>query len=158
MSKSEIHEKLKNSLDMVNVHLWLFIAGIIGLIEGVFVLLFAARPPFGPSRWLVFGVMAAISVVPILVFCLLRTISIFRCPESYHFCKATLSHPKGGRIRDTIRFLVVLEDADGDKFTAYTHSIFHTHPSSAGPALEDYVNQEVTVGYNEETGSVVVIG
>jgi hypothetical protein len=53
---------------------------------------------------------------------------------------------------------VVLEDMDGNKFTAYTHSIFHTHRSSAGLALEDYVNQEVTVGYNDETGEVVVIG
>lgn len=158
MEKKEIREKLKNSLDMVSVRLYLFIAGMVGLIEGVFVLLFAARPPFGPSRWLVFGFMVLISVVPILVFCAWRTIQIFRCPESYHFCKTKLSNPKGGRIRDTIRFLVLLEDAEGYKFTAYTHSIFHTHRGSAGLALEDYVNREVTVGYNEETGQVVVIG
>ena len=102
--------------------------------------------------------MAAISSLPILIFCAWRTITIFRHVESYHFCKATLCNPKGGRIRDTIRFLVVLRDADGFPFTAYTHSIFHTHRSSFGLALEDYVNQEVTVGYNKETGQVVVIG
>lgn len=158
MDKTEIREKLKNSLDMVNVRLWLFVAGMVALLEGVMVLFLISGPPFGPSRWGAYGLMLLISVVPILIFCAWRTISIFRCPESYHFCKAKLSNPKGGRIRDTIRFLVVLEDADGDKFTAYTHSIFHTHRGSAGLALEDYVNQEVTVGYNEETGSVVVIG
>ena len=86
MEKAEIRENLKNSLDMVRVHMYLFCAGIILLVEGVMVLLLATRPPFGPSRWLIFGIMAVISVVPILVFCLWRTISIFRCPESYHFC------------------------------------------------------------------------
>lgn len=158
MSKSEIQEKLKNSLDMFNVHFWLTCAGIIVLVEGVMVLLFTPRNPFGPSRWLPFGIMAAISAVPILIFCLWRTIQIFRQPESYHFCKTTLSNPKGGRIRDTIRFTVLLEDADGHKFIATTHSIFHTHRGSYALALEDYVNQEVTVAYNEETGQVVVIG
>lgn len=158
MDKAEIREKLKNSLDMVNVHFWLICAGIVVLVEGVMVLLFTPRNPFGPSRWLPFGIMAAISAVPILIFCLWRTIQIFRKPESYHFCKTTLSNPKGGRIRDTIRFTVLLEDADGYKFVATTHSIFHTHPGSFAPALEDYANQVVTVGYNEETGQVVVIG
>jgi hypothetical protein len=158
MDKKEIRKKLKNSLDMVSVRMYLFIAGAAGAIEGVFVLLFADRPPSGPSRWLIFGFMVLISVAPILSFCAWRTVAIFRCPESYHFCRAKLSNPRGGRIRDTIRFLVLLEDADGGKFTAYTHSIFHTHRGSAGLALEDYVNQEVAVGYNEETGSVVVIG
>jgi amino acid transporter len=158
MDTKEIKEQLKNSLDMVSVRMYLFVAGMVGLISGIFALFCVPKPPFGPSPWLVFGLMAAIGVVPLLIFCLWRTISIFRCPGSYHFCKAKLSNPKGGRIRDTIRFLVVLEDMDGNKFTAYTHSIFHTHKSSAGLALEDYVNQEVTVGYNEETGQVVVIG
>lgn len=158
MEKAEIRENLKNSLDMVRVHMYLFCAGIILLVEGVMVLLLATRPPFGPSRWLIFGIMAVISVVPILVFCLWRTISIFRCSESYHFCKTKLSNPKGGRVRDTIRFLVVLEDMDGNTFPAMTHSIFHTHRSSFGLAMEDYVNKEVTVAYNEETGQVVVIG
>ncbi len=157
MDKTEIRKNLTNSLDMVSVRMHLFIAGIVVLIEGMMVL-FMPQSPYEPSKWILFAIMAAVSVVPILIFCAVRTISIFRCPESYHFCKTTLCNPKGGRIRDTIRFLVVLEDMDGNKFTAYTHSIFHTHRSSAGLALEDYVNQEVTVGYNEETGQVVVIG
>ncbi len=157
MDKSEIRDQLKNSLDMVSVRMYLFIVGIVVLIEGIIVLLMP-QFPYEPSKWILFAVMVAVSSVPFLIFCLWRTISIFRCPESYHFCKAKLSNPKGGRVRGTIRFLMVLEDADGYKFTAYTHSIFCTHKSSAGLALEDYVNQEVTVGYNEETGEVVVIG
>ena len=157
MDKSQIKEQLKNSLDMVNVTFWLSIAGIVVLIDGIMVL-FMPRSPFGPSKWLVFFTMAAVSTLPILIFCAWRTISIFRRAESYHFCKAQLCNPKGGRIRDTIRFLVVLRGADGFPFTAYTHSIFHTHRSSFGPALEDYANREVTLAYNEETGQVVVIG
>ena len=158
MDKSKIREQLKNSLDMLSVRMYLFIALVLVLIEGGTVVLFYPGYHYGPSRWQMFALMAAVSAGPIVIFCVLRTIAIFRHPESYHFCKTNLSNPKGGRIRDTIRFLVVLEDAEGRKFTAYTHSIFHTHRSSAGLALEDYVNQEVTVGYNEETCQVVVIG
>ena len=157
MDKGEIRQKLKNSLDMVNMMFWLSMAGIVVLIEGI-MMLFRASSPFGPSKWLVFLIMVAVSALPILIFCAWRAISIFRHLESYHFCKATLCNPKGGRIRDTIRFLVMLEDADGNKFTAYTHSIFFTHKSSFGLTLEEYINQEVTIGYNEETGMVVVIG
>ena len=100
----------------------------------------------------------AITGGPMLIFCLWRIIQIFRCPESYHFCKTKLSSPKGGSIRDTIKFTVVVEDADGDKFVADTHSIFTTHRGFPGLALEDYINQTVTVAYNEETGILVVIG
>ncbi len=157
MDKSKAREKLKNSLDMVNVSFWLIVAGLVALIEGILVLIMP-HSPYDPDKWLIFGVMAAVSTLPILVFCAWRTIAIFRCPERYHFCKTKLSNPKGGRIRDTIRFLVLLEDVDGNKFTAYTHSIFHTHNGILALPLEDYVNREVTVGYNEETGMVVVIG
>ena len=95
---------------------------------------------------------------PILGFCVVRTFRIFQHPESYTFCKTNLCNPKGGNIRDTIKFTVLLEDADGDKFAADTHSIFHTHRGFLAPSLEDYVNQTVTAAYNEETGMVVVIG
>jgi len=64
----------------------------------------------------------------------------------------------GGRLRDSIKFRVVLEDADGYKFVADTHSIFSTHKDFMGLGFEDYVNQEATIAYNEETGYVVVIG
>ena len=104
------------------------------------------------------GTILAISVLPILIFCLWRTFRIFQAAESYIFCKTTLSNPMGGRFRDSIKFRVVLEDADGYKFVADTHSIFQTHVGFGGLGFEDYVNQNVTVAYNEETGNVVVIG
>ncbi len=99
-----------------------------------------------------------ISGGPIFAFNIWRTIRIFRCASSYHFCKTTLCKPKGGILRDTIYFSVLLEDADGHKFFADTHSVFYTHSGLTGRGLENYVNQTVTIGYNKETGQVVVIG
>ena len=154
----EIRRQLWYSLDMVNVRMWLFVSGVVSAV--IILMMLLMGKDFLDSAETQFAVFFPLLITagPILGFCAVRTFRIFQHPESYHFCKATLCNPKGGRIRDTIRFLVVLRDADGFPFTAYTHSIFHTHRSSFGPALEDYVNQEVTIGYNEETGQVVVIG
>ena len=61
------------------------------------------------------------------------------------------------KFRDSIRFRVLLEDADGYKFVTETHSIFSTHKNLMGLGFEEYVNREATIAYNEETGNVVVI-
>lgn len=158
MDKKEIREKLKNSLDMVEATMVLFCCGLIVALEGLFVLIFLPRSEEDPSRWLVFWVMALVSALPFLIYCLWRRVQIFRRPESYYFCKATLSNPISGRIRHTIRFTVVIEDPEGYKFAANTHSIFSAGRGFGSLSLEDYINKTVTVGYNEETGQVVVIG
>ena len=141
-----VRERLWNSLDMHWVKRCLIVVAVcmgfsvvigIGVIQFVFIM--------------------GITLLPFLGFCLWRTFRIFQHPESYFFCKTMMSSPKGGNIRDTIRFTVVLEDPEGGKFVANTHSIFDTHGSSV-LAFENYVNKTVTVGYNEETGMVVVIG
>ena len=62
--------------------------------------------------------ITAICTLPMLIFCLVRTFRIFWKPQGYHFCKTTLSKPKGGNIRHTIRFTVLLEDSDGHKLLA----------------------------------------
>ena len=155
--KEQIRQRLWDSLEMQAVIRYLVIA----LILAVFCILLGMRE----LRYLESGirilgtaVITAISALPLLIFCIVRTVRIFWKPESYHFCKTTLCNPKGGNIRDTIKFTVLLEDADGDKFAADTHSIFHTHGGFLAPSLEDYVNKTVTAAYNEETGMVVVIG
>ena len=154
----EIKQKLWQSLDMVNVRMWLFVSGVVSAVMILMILLMGQD--FLDSAENIFELLCPlmITVGPILGFCAVRTFKIFRYPESYTFCKANLCNPKGGSIRDTIRFTVVIEDAQGDKFAADTHSIFTTHRGYLGLALEDYVNQTVTVAYNEETGMVVVIG
>lgn len=152
--KTEIRRKLWHSLDMVYVRMWLFAVAVCAAIFWVLMLLNRPAEEDIGLIWLSLG----ICIAPIVGFCIVRTVKIFRHPESYHFCKATLCNPKGGSIRDTIKFTVLLEDADSNKFAADTHSIFTTHKGSSGLGFEDYVNRTVTAGYNEETGQVVIIG
>ena len=150
----EIRRQLWHSLDMAYVRMWLFVAAICAAIFWVMTLFLSPNEYEVGIIWLTLGICLG----PILVFCIIRTFNIFRHPESYHFCKTVLCNPKGGSLRDTIKFTVVIEDADGDKFAADTHSIFTTHKSMLGAGIEDYVNRTVTAGYNEETGQVIIIG
>ena len=154
----EIRRQLWYSLDMAYVKLYLFVCAVciplsllIGWISTRDYYLQEFRAP-------IIWAVTLIAVGPFLLFCIIRTINIFRCPGSYHFCKTVLCNPKGGSLRDTIKFTVLIEDADGDKFAANTHSIFTTHTSMFGLGFEDYVNRTVTAGYNEETGQVIIIG
>ena len=153
----EIRQALWQSLDMVFVKMLLFWAMIAnGIIFAV--LFFTSMGMDTSERWSVILTMMAVCLLPFLILCLWRTVQTFRKAESYSFCTAKLSNPMGGRFRDSIKFRVLLEDAEGCKFVADTHSIFSTHKDFSGLGFEDYVNQEVTIAYNEETGNVVVIG
>ena len=154
--KSEIREMLRDSLEMQVAVRYL----ITGVILAVFCILLGMRELryMEPGhRILGTVIVSALCALPVLLFSLVRTIRIFRKPQSYHFCKANLCNPKGGNLRHTIRFTVLLEDSQGRKFAAKTHSIFYTR-GLIGPLLEDYVNKTVTIAYNEETGMVTVIG
>ena len=153
----EIRRALWHSLDMAYVKMLLFCSVVAGLIIFVVVFLGSKGMPI-PERTAILLTMVAICILPILIFCAWRTFRTFQHPESYIFCTAALSNPMGGRLRDTIKFRVVLEDADGYKFVADTHSIFSTHKDFTGLGFEDYVNRKATIAYNEETENVVVIG
>ena len=153
----EIRRELWNSLDMAAVKLLLFWAVIVDAILFV-VLFFSSVDMAAAEKWPIIITMLAICALPFLIFCLWLTVQTFRKAEDYIFCIAKLSNPMGGRFRDSIKFRVLLEDAEGCKFVADTHSIFSTHKDFSGLGFEDYVNQEVTIAYNEATGNVVVIG
>lgn len=153
----EIRQMLWGSLDMAYVKMWLFVAAVCAPITWLFLWL-GTRGYRTTEQAVMIWVTIAIVIGPIVVFCAIRSCNIFRHPESYHFCKTKLCNPKGGSLRDTIKFTVVAEDADGDKFIADTHSIFTTHPGMFGLGFEDYVNRTVTIAYNEETGQVIIIG
>ena len=153
----EIRRQLWYSLDMAYVKLYLFICAVTIPIIWLIARL-AAGPYPAEDHAAIAWMLIIMSTGPILIFCAVRTWNIFRHPESYHFCKTKLCNPKGGSLRDTIKFTVLLEDADGSKFAADTHSIFHTHRSMFGPGFEDYVNQTVEAAYNVETGQVIIIG
>lgn len=152
----EIRRALWHSLDMVFVKMFLFWTAIFSAV--VFVVLFLSSSGMElQDRITALGIVMAISVLPILIFCMWRTFRTFWRAKSYIFCSAKLSTPVGGRFRDSIRFRVLLEDADGYKFVTETHSIFSTHKNLMGLGFEEYVNREATIAYNEETGNVVVI-
>ena len=50
-----------------------------------------------------------------------------------------------------------LNSPEKGSVTTKTSSIFLAR-GWLGPLMEDYVNRDVTLAYNEETGQVVVIG
>ena len=102
-------------------------------------------------------IVAVTAVVAITAFHLWLVIRICRKPDSYIFCSAVLNQPHRSDRINAMYFTVVIEDAEGNRFPANTHDIFFTH-SITGLLLEDYVNKTVEVGYNMETGHVVVIG
>ena len=102
-------------------------------------------------------IVAVTAVVAITAFHLWLVIRICRKPDSYIFCTAVLYQPHRSDWRKAMYFTVVIEDAEGNRFPANTHAIFFTY-SLTGLLLEDYVNKTVEVGYNMETGHVVVIG
>jgi hypothetical protein len=102
-------------------------------------------------------IVAVTAVVAITAFHLWQVIRICRKPDSYIFCSAVLNQPHRSDWINAMYFTVIIEDAEGNRFPANTHDIFFTH-SITGLSLEDYVNKTVEVGYNMETGHVVVIG
>ena len=151
--KKDIRRQLWDSLDMAALKGW-FLVGVILLI---FIAVLTWLKPIPGHRWTSLFLMESLFVTPFFIFCLLRTCQIFQKAESYTFCKAKLSQPIGGHFRNSIRFTVVIEDAEGNRFAANTHSIFSVN-GGFFPSLENYINKTVTIAYNPETEMVVVIG
>ena len=151
----ETQKELKNSLEITTLRRRAILYNILVLAVCFPTALISGLS--GGELWLGLATMLILLLVPVNGFWIFRLWKIFRAPENYRFYKTQLNQPKGGRIRDTIRFTVLLEDEEG-RFVADTHSIFGTHSSTLFPSLEDYVNQTVTIAYNDETGEVVVIG
>ena len=153
MDKKEIRQQLRSSLEFKQ--LWNYFL-VTAVITSLFAL-FAVIQNSG-AGWGIAGTIYGLLLAPYLIFCAIRTVNIFRKAEHYAFCKATLSQPHGGLIRDTIYFTALAEDPDtGEKFFADTHAIFFTR-GICQPLMEDYANTTVTLAVNRETGMVVVIG
>lgn len=153
MDKKQIKQQLQESLELKV--LW----GNFLLISVVVIVVACLQTGKGLGResfWLAALIVFAVSAGPYLIFCIIRTLMIFRRAEDYFFCRVKLSNPHGGLLRNSICFRVLVEDpVDGRKYFVDTHAIFATR----GPlGLEEYVGRTVTVGHNRETGMVVVIG
>lgn len=150
MSKSEIKEKLKCSLELAHLRSKLIICTIItAAYIGVFTLAWGG--------WVLALVVGLLVLVPLWCWDGWRIWRIFREPGEYVFCKATLSQPHASTFNGVFYFTIVLETPERGRFVANTTAIFQAR-GWLGPLLEDYVNREVTVAYNLSTEQVVVIG
>lgn len=140
------------------VDLGYYTSNMVGLVLILAICCGIAYLPMGriPEFWGIMGVVSACYLVPYGIFCAFRTIRIFRKPDSYIFCQAILSQPHKHQWTRNVYFTVLLEDLDGGKFVVDTNAVFRP-TAFFPPRMEDYVNRTVTVGYNEETGVVVII-
>ena len=156
METQQIKERLRSSLELqvlwrnliivTAVVIPLMLICMIGNIDHLTLIL----------PYILFTVCAMI--LPGLIFCIVRTVQIFRKPEAYIFCRGVLAQPHGSMFWRTFYFTVVLEDPEnGGKFFVDTRAIFASH-GMMSPTIEEYTNATVTIAYNRETEMVVVIG
>ena len=148
--------KLRQSMELSYYIRNLVIFSLIYLISGGMAVLSSGTAQ-QPTMWLTMGIMLAVFYAPLLGFYLWRILRIFRQAEHYSFCRTTLDRPHSGIMRNTMNFSVLIRLPDGTQRMRSTHSIFYAY-GFTGPLMEDYINREVTVAYNEETETVVVIG
>ena len=146
--------RLWRSVDMTYVK-----GCLVGLlvVEALCPLIGLMKLGYRENFWTVELIIGGIVAAPILLFSLWRTRQIFRCAEGYTFSRAKLCCPHYSYLWKAMAFTVVVEDMEGNTFPANTRPIFHTH-GFIPPVMEDYVDANVTIGYNEETGNIVVIG
>lgn len=119
---------------------------------GIMYLPLGSRPEF----WGIVGIYSACLLVPYGIFYVIQMIRVFRKADHYIFCQAMLCQPHNHQWTRNVYFTVMLEDLEGGKFVVDTKAMFRP-TAFFPPRMEDYVNKTVTVGYNEETGAVVVI-
>lgn len=157
MDNKKIRQKLKASVDMVHVRIQLVIYICLLVFGAVLGLLHPDHryvPSILPTAIGITGLCGLVFLIPSLGI----WFRIYREVAGYRLYKATLSQPHGGFPRGYMYFTIVLEDPDGSRFPVNTNTIFQSYGTSFGPSIENYVNKTVTIAYNEDTGTAVVIG
>ena len=150
MDEREIKEKLKCSLEIAHIRSALVVASaLVAAYVGIMTLF------WGDIAFTV--ILCGVILFPMWVAYSWRYYRVFRKISRYTFHKALLAQPHTSRFVHAFHFTVVLENTEKGTVTTKTSSIFLAR-GWLGPFLEDYVNREVTLAYNEETGQVVVIG
>ena len=150
METSEIKEKLKCSLEIAHIRSALVVASVlVAAYVGIMTLF------WGNIAFTV--ILCGVILFPMWVAYNWRYYRVFRKVHRYTFYKAILAQPHTSRFVHAFHFTVVLENTEKGTISTKTSSIFLAR-GWLGPFLEDYVNREVTLAYNEETGQVVVIG
>lgn len=155
--KKENQRKLWYSLEMAVVRRQLILIGILWIVMAI-ICRIKFHQPYLREIEVLMQVVTALVILPFLGFYLWRTIQIFGRPEEYIFCKCKLSSPHQRLwTKGNMYFTVVIEDEELGRFTAQTHAIFESY-GIIEPLLETYINRTVTIGYNRQTETVVVIG
>ena len=153
MDEKQIQAQLRHSLEFRALWNYFLVTAVILTLFSLFAVLKNSG-----EGWGIAAAIYSLLIAPYLIFCIIRTVNMFRRPEDYSFCQATLTTPHGGMLRDMIYFTAEATDPDtGEKFFADTHAIFFTR-GICQPLMEDYANATVTLAVNRETGMVVVIG
>lgn len=149
MDTSEIKQKLKCSLEIAHIRsalvVWSFLVAAYVTVLTLF---------WGGLTFTM--VFCGAFLLPIWVAYGWRYFRVFRKPEHYTFHRVRLSQPYANTFH-AFYFGVELESPEKGSVTTKTSSIFLAR-GWLGPIMEDYVNREVDLAYNEETGRVVVIG
>ena len=150
MDEKEIREKLKCSLEIAHIRSALAVTSVlVAAYVGIMTLFWGE---------IVFTiVLCGVILLPIWVAYGWRYFRVFRKIPRYTFHKTVLAQPHTSRFVHAFHFTVVLENTEQGPVITKTSSIFLAR-GWLGPFMEDYVNREVTLAYNEETGQVVVIG
>ena len=150
MDEREIKEKLKCSLEIAHIRSALAVTSVlVAAYVGIMTLFWGE---------IVFTiVLCGVILLPIWVAYGWRYFRVFRKIPRYTFHKTVLAQPHTSRFVHAFHFTVVLENTEPGAIVTKTSSIFLAR-GWLGPFMEDYVNREVTLAYNEETGQVVVIG
>lgn len=142
--------RLRCSLDLSYLKKWL-----IALLAAFALLLIFAL--FDRNFWLTHLFVAGTVLLPAVLYFLWRIRKIFKCAESYFFCQARLRKPRFNAFSNTVYFAVIVEDMEGRKFVKDTKAIFYA-TGIVSPTMAEYSDATVTIGYNEQTGNIVVIG
>lgn len=153
---SPYYERLKNSVQYrYDRRQFLIISGAFGvvflLILFMFFALWSVSQEVGALLLLMLELLVPLFLI---VYSAFRWLDIFTHIDSYIFCQVKLDRPhiegRGGA-----HFTVEFTDRHGKRLQRDTSKMFS---SQWEPFLEEYNNQTVLIGYNEETDRVVVIG
>lgn len=154
MNQTNIRRTLWESLDLYCVrHDVTLVLIVVPVVMGLYGLLSGSH-----EGWTAVLVLSAILLLPFLIWFLWELCRVYRKPDAYILCKAKLTQPHSITWGHGIMyFTVVLEHPELGQCIVNTRPIFQTR-GWLNPRLEDYLNKTVTIAYNEETETVVVIG
>ena len=152
--RSVTRSLLWGSMEMAHVRMQLIVWAVA---YGFCLVLFWFRAGSIPQVRPVMMVFTSLLFLPPVGFWLLRVWNIFRRADEYVFCPTELNQPHHAPLRrDMFSFMGVIETGEG-RFAVETDAIFAGR-GIVQPLMEDYIGRTVTVGWNRETETVVVIG